>query len=146
MSMGNAPQGFGPQQGFGSPSGPPPKKGMSVMMILLIVFGILGGGALVCCGGCGALMYFGVGVAEEQFADQLRNNPKLKDNIGEIESFKFNYTAPHESSIEIIMFDVKGTKGSGLVTIRKTPDNKIIWAKLHTSTGNDVTLVGTPGS
>jgi hypothetical protein len=96
---------------------PPQKSSSAGLWIALAVAGAV---LLVCGGGCGALVFVGLNVAEEEIAVQLRDNPKLREHVGEIESLDMDIIASGaEDDDDVFVYRVKGSKGSGKLTIRE---------------------------
>lgn len=124
--------GFGPSSGDplnpyasmgGAGMSPQPRRGGSVWPWVL---GIGGGVVLLLCCGCGLFGYFGftgvMGVLEGMVRDQIKDDPVIVQHIGELQSVKTNLTATGEEKQRnpqpgrnVLVFDVKGTKGSGQV-------------------------------
>jgi predicted dehydrogenase len=127
--------GFGPQNpnayqppgyggsAYGNPYGDPrfspqpPKKSRLWLWLLLGGGGVL---ALMCCG-CFGLMLFGFNVIEEELTTQLRKDPVVQERIGEVESVEFDFmksideTQKEGGDDEALVFEIKGSKGSGTV-------------------------------
>ena len=81
------------------------------------------------CGGCAvivalamvfggwALMKLGLGVFADEVESELRSNPVIIEHVGRIEEFELDLSASvAEAGSEDFVFEVSGTKGSGLVT------------------------------
>ncbi len=88
----------------------------------LWIFALLGGGfflvALVCCGGGAAFFGFALNFAEEDLKHQLRDNADIRQHIGEIEEFSFNFMKTGAVDEEdVIVYDVRGSKGEAELTI-----------------------------
>ncbi len=86
------------------------------------VLGILGGGGLLmvllCCGGGIGLVGFGMNIVEEDLKNQLRDNPQIKEHIGEITKFDVNFVkSTANSDDDVFVYDVEGTNGSAELTI-----------------------------
>jgi hypothetical protein len=105
-----------------SPYDPPPRK--PVPKALWWALG--GGGALLlllCCCSCGGLFMFGMNIAEEEIAVQLRDNPKFREHIGELESIEIDMIASSaQNDAEVFVYRVRGNKGSGRLTVREGSD------------------------
>jgi hypothetical protein len=123
---------------------PPPKKPSSPgWWIALAACGAIV--VLVCGGSCAGLFIFGKGVAEEEIAAQLRDNPKFREHIGELQSVKIDLVASGaEDKSDVFVYRVEGTKGKGRVTIRESTDddwNTIVEeATLRLSDGTEVQI------
>jgi hypothetical protein len=117
---------------------PPRKKSNAWIWVLLAC--IAGGTVLMCCGGGGGLVYFGLNLIGQEVADDLRDHPKVQEQLGGIEEISFNFTksAARDDDDEYV-FDVKGPKGTGTL-ICKTADSddgetEVVSASLRTSDG-----------
>ena len=113
------------------------------MWIALAIGGVL---LMVCGGGCGALVVFGLNVAEEEIIAQLRDNPKLREHIGEIESLDLDIVASGaEDDSDVFVYRVKGNKGAGRLTIREGSnddfDTIVEEATLRLPDGTEVQIV-----
>lgn len=123
---------------------PPPQKSSSAgLWIALAVAGVV---LLVCGGGCGALVFVGLNVAEEEIAAQVRDNPKLREHVGEIESLDMDIIASGaEDDDDVFVYRVKGSKGSGKLTIREGTtdgfDTTVEEATLRLPDGTTVQIV-----
>ena len=86
----------------------------------VLIFGC-GGCAVICIlamffGGW-ALMKLGLGVFADEVESELRSNPVIIEHVGRIEEFELDLSASvAEAGGEDFVFEVSGTKGSGLVT------------------------------
>jgi len=99
----------------------------------------------MCCGGVGALFYFGLETFGEDVAAQLRENPVLTAYLGPIESFDIDLIASTNIEGEdVFVFNVRGTQGSGVVTCESITiedgGEYITWAKLQLPDGTTVDL------
>jgi hypothetical protein len=118
-------------------------------MWLLIAGVIVSGGLLlVCCGGLGALGYFGLGVITTEIEDQLRDNPVLRDKVGDIQSFDMDLTRSVAADEEDVwVYQVQGSKAQGVITVNHVTDDdgneQIQTAKLKLSSGEEFDLVPT---
>ena len=108
--------------------------------------GVIGVGlAGVCC--CGGVIYFGMQVVTEGVGEQLCHHPTVVEHIGEVEQFSFNFmeTGNAEGSGDVLVFDVKGSKGTGLIYCEQIPDSEgnpeILWAELRLPDGRKFELV-----
>jgi hypothetical protein len=123
---------------------PPPRKSPSAVVWVALAIG--GALLLVCGGGCGALVVFGLNVAEEEIIAQLRDNPKLREHIGEIESLDLDIVASGaEDDEDVFVYRVKGTQGAGRLIIREGSnddfDTIVEEATLRLSDGTKVQIV-----
>lgn len=100
----------------------PPKRSSNTW---LWVLGIGGGVMLLLCCGCGVGMYYAwqgvTGVMGGWVKEQVADDPVIKEHIGEVESVTLNLIAvgeeaernPPVKGEEKLVFDIKGSKGSG---------------------------------
>ncbi len=125
----------GPQGPYGTP---PKKKSMTWLWILL---GVLGGGAVLACACCGGTSYWGMTAGALIVAKTLEGNAVIDEHIGTIDSASFDFQATGEAGQKaggdqkILVFDVKGSKGSGRVEGRQGPDGRFESGTLTTSQG-----------
>lgn len=100
----------------------PPKKSTAKYW-LLGCGGVMLIGMLVCCGGGVFVTKAGMGIVAGEYESQLRGNPTVTQNIGEIESFDadltetFQYATSNPEQGENVAFKVVGDKGSGYIYI-----------------------------
>ena len=132
--------------------GPPQQSGggMSVLMIVLIVLGVL---VVMCaglCGGCYLVVRragteIGKGLEEgfksiqlaAAYSDALeivKENEQVLDRLGEpiepvvaMPLYRHDGKGPLNKSGETIQFDVKGSKGTGIVSVVATADENNIF-------------------
>jgi hypothetical protein len=112
---------------------------------------LLGGGGLMlllCLGGTAVIGLMGIGakVMEVEVRDQLRDNPKLREHIGEIRSFEVDSAGSFaESDSNTFRYKVEGTTGSGEMTVRHitSEDDKEVVEEAHLrlSDGTQVQIV-----
>jgi len=126
-----------------SPSNVPPKK--SSLKFWLILFGVLGTFTLLlCCGGPIGAFYWSIGFLEKTVDTRLRDNPVVREHLGEIEPVSYNFQATGETGQTegqgILVFDAKGSKSSGLIKVRLAGD-QIIWAELEMPSGETFELI-----
>lgn len=126
------------------PLGAQPRRQSLLWLWVLLGFGSVG--LLCCCGGVVGVMLFGMNVVEAEVADLLRDNPKLRQHVGEIESLELDWvaTAAKEDD-ETFVYRVQGDRGSGVLTVEQTEDddwNKVIVrATLRLPDGTQVQIV-----
>ena len=92
------------------------------------LFAIGGGGCLVlvllCCGGGIGGMYFVKGVMEAEIKNELRDNPKLRAEIGELQSVEMDVTASlAEDDDEVFRYNVQGANASGELTVKQQTED-----------------------
>ncbi|MEX2174953.1 MAG: hypothetical protein WD872_11365 [Pirellulaceae bacterium] len=137
------PSPYAPPTGMG-PLGAQPRRQSLLWLWVLLGFGSVG--LLCCCGGVVGVMLFGMNVVEAEVADLLRDNPKLRQHVGEIESLELDWvaTAAKEDD-ETFVYRVQGDRGSGVLTVEQTEDddwNKVIVrATLRLPDGTQVQIV-----
>jgi hypothetical protein len=152
VSYGSTPPGSGPSP-FSDPGppassyyGPPPTPRKS-SAALWWGLGIGGAVLLLACGGtCTGLLMFGMNIAEEEIAAQLRDEPKFREHIGELQSLDMDLIASGaEDDDEVFVYKVRGSKGSGKVTIHEGEDDDgnttVEKATLRLSDGTQVQVV-----
>ena len=101
--------------------GPPPRpKSQAGVWIALAICGVL---LLACGGGCVGVMLFGLNVAEQEMIALLRDNPKLREHIGEIETLDMDMAASLAEEDDVFVYRVKGNKGSGTLTVQEGMDD-----------------------
>ena len=89
---------------------------------------------------------FGMNVVTAEVADQLRDNPKFREHIGELETMNIDWAASAATDDEdTFIYKVKGSKGSGTVTAKHITDDddneQIVEASLRLSDGKQVQIV-----
>lgn len=145
QQQGNFQQQGGFQQPGQYPQMPPPKKGPSVWLIL----GIVGGIGFVCVALCCGVGFFfvnmGMDAVSADIEMQVRDDPVIVENIGEIESLDVDWvkSSAHEDQ-DTFIYDIKGSKGEGELTVKSVSDingnEEIIWAALRTPDGQTHSL------
>lgn len=117
-----------PAGNFGDQPAQPPRKKSSAGKIILILAGVGGVFLLLCCGGIGAMSWFGLSQVGNVVAQQVQDDPAIQEHIGEIQSSSFNMMATGELAEEtgeqgVIVLDVTGSKGSGKLRARMEGEN-----------------------
>lgn len=146
MSYGPSTSGQGPSP-YSPPSSAyfePPRRSSSAWIYILAAFGMLG--LLVCCGGGALLTWFGKNVGEEEITAQLRDNPKLREHIGEIKNLDMDFVASGaQDDSDVFVYNVEGSKSSGRLTIRESMDDDfstiVEEATLRLPDGSEVKVV-----
>lgn len=123
----------------------PPRRSSATPWLLAF---LLAGGlvALLCCGGAGGVVYYGIDVFTDQVAANLRENPVIREHIGEIEDLDMNWldSAEAEGDDEFV-FHIRGTQGEGdvrLVSItRDTGAEDVVSGTLRMSSGEEYDLL-----
>ena len=116
---------YKPASGYGGPySSPtgipePPKKG-SGCLVAGIVGGILGV-FLLLCAGCMWLGFFALDAQYKETARQLsvdyRNDPKVKEEVGEVQEISINWGATFAREDQLDVYDVRGDKGAAQMVV-----------------------------
>lgn len=130
---------------------PPPTKKSRVGLILAILGGVGVLGLIACCGGGYAMMNFGFNIIGSQVTTTLRTNAKATEKLGEIKSCKMDFVASSShpnnqkpgNPQQIMIFNVEGTKDSGIVTAEITNrpgQQEIRLIELRTSSGEVIPL------
>ncbi len=138
---GQGPSPYPPQPPFPDPYAPRRSSGGSLLLW------VLGGGALlvalVCCGGGVALLAFTKSYMQAEVKNQLRDNPKLREQIGELETVELDFSGTMaEDDDETFRYHVKGSKGSGELTVIESPDDEtIVEAELRLKDGTKVQIL-----
>jgi hypothetical protein len=106
-----------------SPVSPPPKKSNAWLWILLGV----GGTLLLVCGCCGGLFMFGFSQVGRPLMLQLNADPTSQQHLGTVTSAQLDFVASTKATEQaggggnIMVFNVKGDKGSGVVRAHQAP-------------------------
>jgi hypothetical protein len=138
------------QQPFASPTPgsfdpPPAKKGWGIGCIIGIIAIVLGGGTLVCCGSFFGLGFFAANFALTLSADQVKQNPVVKQHVGEVTACNIDLTATGElNKPEHFVFNVEGTKGKAVVTVHVQAQGenvRILDGNIRLPTGETYELV-----
>jgi hypothetical protein len=113
---------------------------------LWLLAGFGGVAALCCCGGAVGVVIFGMNVVTAEVAEQLRDNPKFREHVGELQEMNVDYvaSAAHDDS-DTFVYTVRGDKNSGKLTVKQTTDDggneQIQEASLRLSNGTKVQIV-----
>jgi hypothetical protein len=140
-NAGQTPSPYTPQPAFRDPYAPRPSSGGSLL------FWILGGGALlmvmVCCGGVVGLLAFTKSYMQTEVKEQLRDNPKLREQIGELETVELDFNGTMaEDDDNTFRYNVKGTKATAELTVIESPDDEtIVEAHLRLKDGTKVQIL-----
>ena len=89
---------------------------------------------------------FGMNITTAEVSNELRDNPKFREHIGELQTLTIDWTkSSAEDDSDTFVYDAKGTKGSGVVTVKHVTDNdgneEIVRASLRLSDGRTVQIV-----
>ena len=140
-NAGQTPSPYTPQAPLRDPYAPRPSSGNSLL------FWILGSGALlavlVCCGGGVALLAFTKSFIQTEVKEQLRDNAKLREHIGELETVELDFAGTMaEDDDNTFRYNVKGSKASGELTAIESPDDEtIIEAHLRLKGGTKIQIL-----
>lgn len=130
---------------YASPYGPPPPRSAPKLW-LWIVLGVGGLAVLCCCGGSIGAAIFGLNITTTEVANELRDNPKFREHIGELQTLSIDWTrSSAEDDGDTFVYNAKGSKGSGVVTVKHITDDdgneEIIDASLRLPDGRQVQIV-----
>jgi hypothetical protein len=103
-------------------------------------------GVLVCCGGGVALVGFGFGIMTAEVENQLRDNERLREHIGEIKEFKIDWTRSlADEDDDTFTYHVRGDKGGGTITVKHITnddgDEEVVSASLRLDSGKTVEII-----
>jgi hypothetical protein len=113
-----------PVYGYGYPPIPPQKPRSRRRFWIFVGVGVL---LLVvlCCAGVIGLGFYGFNLIETEVRDLVRDDPVIVEHIGEIETFDVDFNASGDiKDDDTFVYQVKGTKGSGVLTVRHITDDK----------------------
>jgi hypothetical protein len=102
-------------------------------------------GFLVCCGGSVALLRFGFGVMTVEVQDQLRDNERVRQHIGEIKEFEIDWSRSFaDEDDDTYTYRVKGDKGSGTMKVKHITNDEgneeIVSASLRLDSGQTIEI------
>lgn len=91
-------------------------------------------------------MMFGMNVLTEEVAGQLRDNPKFREHIGELQTMNIDVTRTTAADDDdTFIYRVKGSKGVGVITVKHITDDEgneqIVEASLRLPDGQQVQIV-----
>lgn len=120
-----------------------PSPSKPLLWVVLCVGGLAG---LCCCGGTIGAMMFGMNVLTEEVAGQLRDNPKFREHIGELQTMNIDVTRTTAADgDDTFIYRVKGSKGVGVITVKHITDDEgneqIVEASLRLPDGQQVQIV-----
>jgi hypothetical protein len=148
MSTWQPPTGSSPQppQYFGPTGMPPyaPPPPSNTWLWVLLAGGIT---LFLCCGGgVVGVAIFGMNIVAAEVADEVRDNPKFREHIGELQSLDVDFVATSaKNDEEITVFNARGDKNSGVLTVRQETDedwnNVLVEASLRLKDGTTVQIV-----
>ena len=89
---------------------------------------------------------FGMNITTTEISNELRDNPKFREHIGELQTLTIDWTkSSAEDDEDTFVYDAKGTKGSGVVTVKHMTDDDgeetIVSASLRLPDGRTVPVV-----
>ncbi|QEG43638.1 hypothetical protein UC8_56900 [Roseimaritima ulvae] len=119
--------------GFGPNPNVPPPTSTGSSSALKWVLGILAGLGLLtvlCCGGCFLVAKFGLDAVGTQVAEQVKDDPVIVEHIGNVESvdMEFIKTSQYQQETgdsDVMVFTIRGDKGSGTLKGGKTGPNQM---------------------
>jgi hypothetical protein len=93
-----------------------------------------------------AVVMVGMNIVTAEVADELRDNPKFREHIGELREMSVDYIASAaKDDDETFVYNVEGDKGSGVVTVKQVTDDdgseRIVEATLRLKNGQTVQIV-----
>ena len=129
------------QPGYGPPSYPPPQQSSSttIWIVILVLVLVIGLPILLvavmfagCCGLMGIGAYSAFQIPGEMLKQQYADDPVIAQHIGELQTVSINIAATGEEQQKqaaggvpgatIMVFDVRGSKGSGKIIAEQQPD------------------------
>ena len=137
-----------PPQAYRVPAPQQPHQataGKPVWVVLAIILVMLVGGTAICCGGMFFVGSWGLDIVAQDIARQLRDDPVIQEEIGEIEEISMNLTASAtHADDETFVYDVRGSKGSGELTVQSVTlpqgGEEILSASLRTEDGRQIDI------
>jgi hypothetical protein len=118
----------------------PPKRSNAWMWILLGV----GGTTLVVCCGCVGLFALGLSQVGNQIEAQLNADPTAQQHLGTVQSSSIDWAAigpeTERAGESVMVWQVKGDKGTGKVRARQSPGGTFQDATLILPSGEEVDL------
>ena len=117
------------------------------MAIVGIVLGVIGIPTLCCCGGGIAFLVWDQKNTTAEIGEQLRDNPILVEEIGELEDFSIDLASSMQhDDPDMFFYDAKGSKGKAEVRVKwdVSDDFEVIinWASIVSEDGVERTLTG----
>ena len=111
---------------------------------ILLIFGSILGGftlcALLCCGG----INFFFGRVSDSIRLKLETDPQFADHVGQIQEIKHDFFAGVGLDDQVEVYDVKGTKWSGRMTLKQENqfgiDGKILWVRFTLPSGEVIEI------
>lgn len=98
---------------------------------------------VTCCGGGYFLVNLGIDQIAHDVEIQVRDNDKFREHIGEPEPFEINWEGSFGDD-DSFVFDVKGTKGSGELTVwtidLEDGATQVVRAQLRLKSGETIDL------
>lgn len=133
-----APQPYSP---LPDPYGPRRSSGGSALWLMLGGGGILL--LLLCCGGGVGLLLMVRSMMTAEVKSQLRDNPKLREHVGELETVELDFAGSiAEDDDNTFKYNIRGSKGSGELTVVESDDDEtIVEATLRLPDGTKVKIL-----
>ena len=98
-----------------------------------------------CCSGTLGVAYLGWQLVEDELTVQLRDNPKIREHLGELKSLDLDVSKSLSTKEEVSVFDAVGTTGTGELTVKHITDDagdeQILDAKLRLPDGQVIQVV-----
>ncbi len=88
----------------------------------------------------------GMNIVTAEIGDLLRDNPKFREHIGELQEINVDYIASAaKDDDETFVYNVKGDKGAGVVTVKHVTgddgNEEIVEASLRLKDGRQIQVV-----
>jgi hypothetical protein len=98
-----------------------------------------------CCSGTLGVVYLGWQLVEDELLVQLRDNPKIREHLGELKSLDLDVSKSLATKEDVSVFAAVGTTGTGELTVTHETDNagdeQILDAKLRLPDGQVIQVV-----
>ena len=98
-----------------------------------------------CCSGTLGVAYLGWQLVEDELLVQLRDNPKIREHLGELKSLDLDVSKSLSTKEEVSVFDAVGTAGTGELTVTHETDDagdeQIVEAQLRLPDGQVIQVV-----
>ncbi len=124
--------------------GPQSPKSSNTWLWVLLGLGVM---SFLCCGGIVAgVAIFGMNIVAQEVADQVRDNPKFREHIGELQSLDVDWVATSaKNDQETFVYTAQGDKGSGVLTVKQEQDDDwneiVVEASLRLPNGTQVQII-----
>ncbi len=114
-----------------------------IILIVVVSLIVTGGLCLLVC--CGGIVHLGLGMASEEVRTELEADPRFVEHVGQVQEFRVDYVGSiSNAETDVWVYNVKGTKWSGRVTVKHETDadgeERIIWTRFTLASGEKVEL------